>query len=133
MQIKIEIDVKPEELRRFLGLPDVAGLQEEIVQFVRDRVSAASETFDPTAFVRANVEVLKKNPTLQRIWLGAGAQTDTAAEAAEAAGDLAGMVEEAVEAAERAKGARRRAPAAHRPRKKKTAASRPPSIDSTRG
>ncbi len=36
MQIKVEIDVKPEELRRFLGLPDVAGLQEDIVAFLRD-------------------------------------------------------------------------------------------------
>ena len=35
MQIKIEIDLKPEELRRFLGLPDVVGLQEDVVQFFR--------------------------------------------------------------------------------------------------
>ena len=31
MQIKVEIEVKPEELRRFLGLPDVAGLQEDAI------------------------------------------------------------------------------------------------------
>src|SRR3546814_1089801 len=52
MQIKIEIDVRPEELRRFLGLPDVAGLQEDVVAFLRDKVGAATE-FDPSQFVKS--------------------------------------------------------------------------------
>ncbi|WP_348674522.1 DUF6489 family protein [uncultured Abyssibacter sp.] len=55
MIIKIEIDVKPEELRSFLGLPDVVGIQEDIIKYVRDRMSSA-EGFDPTTFVRENVE-----------------------------------------------------------------------------
>lgn len=58
MQIKIEIDVKPEELRRFLGLPDVSGLQEEIISFLRDKVGAASE-FDAGGFVKSNFDALK--------------------------------------------------------------------------
>ena len=58
MQIKIEIDVKPEELRRFLGLPDVSGLQDEIVAFLRDKVEAASE-FDAGGFVKSNFDALK--------------------------------------------------------------------------
>lgn len=60
MQIKVEIDVKPEELRRFLGLPDVAGLQEDIVAFLRDKVGQASENLSPAAdFVRGNLGSLK--------------------------------------------------------------------------
>ena len=55
MQIKIEIDVKPEELRRFLGLPDVAGLQEDVINFLREKVSDANENFDPAAFVKGNL------------------------------------------------------------------------------
>lgn len=58
MQIKIEIDVKPEELRRFLGLPDVSGLQEEIISFLRDKVGAASE-FDAGGFVKSNFDAIK--------------------------------------------------------------------------
>ena len=58
MQIKIEIDVKPEELRRFLGLPDVAGIQDEIINFLRDKVGQASE-FDAGGFVKSNLDVLK--------------------------------------------------------------------------
>lgn len=71
MQIKIEIDVQPEELRRFLGLPDVAGLQEEVVSFLRDKVSEANESFDPASFVKANIETFRNNKTLQRILYGA--------------------------------------------------------------
>lgn len=60
MQIKVEIDVKPEELRRFLGLPDVAGLQEDIVAFLRDKMGQASENLSPAAdFVRDNLGTLK--------------------------------------------------------------------------
>ncbi|TXH06367.1 MAG: hypothetical protein E6R07_00835 [Nevskiaceae bacterium] len=58
MQIKIEIDVKPEELRRFLGLPDVSGLQDEIIAFLRDKVEAASE-FDAGGFVKSNIDAIK--------------------------------------------------------------------------
>ncbi len=60
MQIKVEIDVKPEELRRFLCLPDVAGLQEDLVSFLRDKMDQASENLSPAAeFVRDNLGTLK--------------------------------------------------------------------------
>lgn len=66
MQIRIEIDVKPEELRRFLGLPDVSGLQEDIVAFLRDKVGAASD-FDATSFVKQNLGSLRKNPAWRKL------------------------------------------------------------------
>lgn len=59
MQIKIEIDVKPEELRRFLGLPDISGLQDDVIAFLRDKVEAAGE-FHPTEFVKSNFDALRK-------------------------------------------------------------------------
>lgn len=67
MQIKIEIDVKPEELRRFLGLPDVAGLQEDLMSFVRDKLGAAAETLDPSSFVKENLQSLKASAPWQRL------------------------------------------------------------------
>jgi len=66
MQIKIEIDVRPDELRRFLGLPDVAGLQDDLVTFLRGKIGAASE-FDATGFVKSNIEALRKYPAWQKI------------------------------------------------------------------
>lgn len=67
MQIKIEIDVKPEELRRFLGLPDVAGLQEDLMSFVRDKLGAAAGTLDPSSFVKDNLQTLKSSAPWQRL------------------------------------------------------------------
>ena len=67
MQIKIEIDVKPEELRRFLGLPDVAGLQEDLINFLRDKLGSAAETFDPSSFVKENLQSLKASAPWQLI------------------------------------------------------------------
>ncbi|MBI2383006.1 MAG: hypothetical protein HYV18_02920 [Gammaproteobacteria bacterium] len=70
MQIKIEIDVQPEELRRFLGLPDMAGLQEDLIHFLREKLVAAGETFDPAAFVKENIGHIKRSRTLRRILYG---------------------------------------------------------------
>lgn len=67
MQIKIEIDVKPEELRRFLGLPDVAGLQDDVVQFLREKVGQVNENFNPGDFVKGNLDVLRQSPTLKKL------------------------------------------------------------------
>ena len=73
MQIKIEIDVKPEELRRFIGLPDVAGLQEDLINFVRSKVGSAAENFDPASFVRSNIDTLRKSRAWRRIMDGVDA------------------------------------------------------------
>ncbi len=76
MQIKIEIDVKPEELRRFLGLPDVAGLQDDVVQFLREKIGSASENFDPAAFVRGNLDMLKRVPAWRKLMDTLGPQKE---------------------------------------------------------
>jgi hypothetical protein len=67
MQIKIEIDVKPEELRRFLGLPDVAGLQDDVVQFLREKVGQVNENFNPADFVRTNLDAVRQSPAWKRV------------------------------------------------------------------
>lgn len=74
MQIKIEIDVKPEELRRFLGLPDVAGLQEDVIHFLRDKLGAASESFDPAGFVKDNLQTIRNSGTWKKIVAAAKAR-----------------------------------------------------------
>ena len=73
MQIKIEIDVKPEELRRFIGLPDVAGLHEDLIAFVRSKLGSATENFDPATFVRTNLDTLRKSRAWRRLMDGADA------------------------------------------------------------
>src|SRR5581483_7873928 len=79
MQIKIEIDVKPEELRRFLGLPDVAGLQEDIIQYLRDRLGAAAES-GPASFVK---ETLRRGSAPWRKFFAAVKEESDGSEAEE--------------------------------------------------
>jgi len=65
MEIKVEVSLTPEELRRFLGLPDVGGLQDDLIDFLRDKMGAASSAagdFDASGFVKANFDSLRKAP-----------------------------------------------------------------------
>jgi len=41
MKINVEIDCTPEEARSFLGLPDVAPMQEALMNQIKDRMEAA--------------------------------------------------------------------------------------------
>lgn len=50
MNIKIDIELTPQELRQFIGLPDVAGLQDDMIHFVRDKVAKGIENVDVEAF-----------------------------------------------------------------------------------
>ena len=52
MKIKLDIDCTPEEARAFLGLPDVAGIQNEMLEKVRDRMAANLKFADPQEMFR---------------------------------------------------------------------------------
>lgn len=60
MNIKIDIELTPQELRQFIGLPDVAGLQDDVIQFVRDKVTKGVENVD--------VEALRQGIQSSRPW-----------------------------------------------------------------
>lgn len=46
MKINVEVDLTPEELRRFMGLPDVGGLQKQMLEQFTARVTASAEQRD---------------------------------------------------------------------------------------
>lgn len=50
MKINIEIDVTPQEARAFLGLPDVAPLQEEVMEQMKAKMMEGLGQFDPATF-----------------------------------------------------------------------------------
>ena len=52
MKIKFDIDCTPEEARSFLGLPDVAPLQAEMMKTMQDRMSKALAGMDPEALLK---------------------------------------------------------------------------------
>jgi hypothetical protein len=47
MNVKIDIDVTPEEMRKLLGLPDVDAFQRQILDDIRARMLEGAEGYDP--------------------------------------------------------------------------------------
>lgn len=43
MKINVEVDVSPEEARRFFGLPDVEPLQKQLMDRVQKQIEATSD------------------------------------------------------------------------------------------
>lgn len=52
MKITMNIECSPEEARRFLGLPDVGPMQEEVLSEVRERMMASVGSFDPETLMK---------------------------------------------------------------------------------
>jgi hypothetical protein len=47
MNIKLDIDVSPEEMRKLMGLPDVESFQNQLMDDIRDRIKQGVEGYDP--------------------------------------------------------------------------------------
>ena len=47
MNIRIDIDVTPEEMRKLVGLPDVEAFNRELMDSVLERMKAGVEGYDP--------------------------------------------------------------------------------------
>ncbi|MCP1676576.1 hypothetical protein J2T57_003747 [Natronocella acetinitrilica] len=52
MKISIDVDATPEELRRFIGLPDLQPLQDELLNSIRERMHAGQEGYDPVTLMK---------------------------------------------------------------------------------
>jgi hypothetical protein len=52
MNFRVDIEMTPEELRRALGLPDVASLQQEMIAKVREQMEAGAEGYDPLTLLK---------------------------------------------------------------------------------
>ena len=67
MKITIDVDVSPEEARRFFGLPDVEPLQKHIMERIQKQVEA---TADPAYFAKLAAQFVsggvQSMDTLQR-------------------------------------------------------------------
>jgi len=55
MKMHIEIDMTPEEARKFLGLPDVTTLQDKMLAEMEKRMKAAVDVNDPEAMLKARM------------------------------------------------------------------------------
>ena len=52
MNFRIDIEMTPEELRQTLGLPDVTGLQQEMIAKVREQMEAGVDGYDPLTLLK---------------------------------------------------------------------------------
>lgn len=52
MKVNIEFDMTPEEFRKAMGLPDVEGFQDELMQKIRQQMEAGAEGYDPLSLFK---------------------------------------------------------------------------------
>ena len=53
MKVHVEFDMTPEEARAFMGLPDIAPMQQKMMDEMQARMKAAFDTGDPQAMMKA--------------------------------------------------------------------------------
>ena len=52
MKFSVDIDCTPEEARRFIGLPDVAPMQEGMLKMLEEKMQEHIRTLDPEQFMK---------------------------------------------------------------------------------
>ncbi len=67
MNIKLDIDVTPQELRQFFGLPNIEPLQDELIAKIRENMLVGIEGFDPLTLMKPFLpEGLRSMEALQK-------------------------------------------------------------------
>lgn len=66
MKIQVEIDCTPDEARRFLGLPDLAPMQEAVLARIQQRMIDAISATGPDALLKAWMPMLPQTPDQMR-------------------------------------------------------------------
>jgi hypothetical protein len=70
MKISFDIDCTPEELRGFFGLPDVKGMQDQLLREVEERLRASLKSLDPETMLKTWLPAgLKGFEQLQEMFL----------------------------------------------------------------
>lgn len=63
MNIKVDLEITPEEIRRLMGLPDVQEFNREVMAHMLKKLQEGVDGYDPVNFFRSsivnNTEVLK--------------------------------------------------------------------------
>lgn len=73
MKFKIEVDVTPEEFRSAMGLPDIAGLQSDVLKAVKSKMEQGVEGFDPASLLKGWLsQGLVTASQMQRMVFGGG-------------------------------------------------------------
>ena len=67
MNIKIDIDITPEEFRKLMGWPDMQGFQQDLMEKVWEQMNTGAEGYDPLSLFKvflpqstASIEAFQK-------------------------------------------------------------------------
>ncbi len=64
MNIKFDVEITPEELRRLMGLPDVQAFNEKVMDEMMKKLQEGAEGFDPisvfTSSIGSNMDLAKQ-------------------------------------------------------------------------
>jgi hypothetical protein len=71
MNITVNVDITPEELRQFLGLPNVEGLQEEMLKMAQQHITESGQTVFNDLIAGAVQPMMAYQQWLQQMMLGA--------------------------------------------------------------
>jgi len=52
MKVSIDLELTPEEFRRLMGLPDVSGLQQDMIEQIRQRAESGADGYDPATLMQ---------------------------------------------------------------------------------
>lgn len=55
MNVQINVDMTPEELRRLMGLPDVQEFNQKVMEQMLEKLQGGVEGFDPAGIFKASV------------------------------------------------------------------------------
>ncbi len=55
MNVQVNVEMTPEELRRLMGLPDVQEFNRKVMDQMLQKMQEGAEGFDPTGFFKASV------------------------------------------------------------------------------
>lgn len=55
MNVRIDVEITPEEMRRLMGLPDVQEFNKEVMSYMLKKMQEGAEGFDPMGFFRHGV------------------------------------------------------------------------------
>ena len=70
MKISVDVEITPEELRRFLGLPNVEGLQEEMLKMAQQQLTESGQTVLNDLITGAVQPMMADQQWLQRMMAG---------------------------------------------------------------
>lgn len=81
MKLNVNVEATPQELREFLGLPNVQPLQQEMMEIIRENMLKGVQGFDPVSLMKpfmAGAMPVQSIENLQKVFWDTFSKASTA-------------------------------------------------------